>query len=419
MEYIWDNIGKIAGFITIALFLWGIFKWPFSKKETKPNSDDLVEITPEELKEILITDDNANLEVTNSFLNIPESKGYIADFPKDIQKIQIRIGFIESVIEDEADALGEKKLAESLVALTEYDFSKVDKNLTELEKNTKLTKQTGSRLAIARGVIAELQNRWHDAAKHHARGAQLYPCFETLSTAQKIAIDTKNYDSALFFSAKTKKAAIAEEGKNGEKYAQTLGNLGEIYRELGKYEKALCVYLEIIDICNENLQERHPLTIITINNMGLVYQAQENYTEAESCFNDALDAKEHTAGINHLETASIINNLAIIYLSQERYEEAELFFKRAIKIRNDGLEKDSFDNAVTFNNLAGLYERQGRYNDAESYYHQAVKLFDANLGSDNANTKKAKANYETLKKRLTEKANAKAVENKSWFRFGL
>ncbi len=144
---------------------------------------------------------------------IAELDRRLADVPKTFQEFKERIARLESILEREGNEIGNKKLMEAREALEKGDFSKADAIFAEIETREQLAVERSARAAYARGEIAEQEIRWKDAAEHYTRAAQLAPCFKNLIMSQKFSTQIGDYDSALHFALKAKKAAIKEYGK--------------------------------------------------------------------------------------------------------------------------------------------------------------------------------------------------------------
>ena len=63
--------------------------------------------------------------------------------------------------------------------------------------------------------------------------------------------------------------------------SESLNNLGELYRDLGKYSEAETVYLRALEIRENNLNSDNPAIAESLNNLGLLYCNLGRYHEAE------------------------------------------------------------------------------------------------------------------------------------------
>ena len=58
-------------------------------------------------------------------------------------------------------------------------------------------------------------------------------------------------------------------------YAATLSNIGTIYMNMGRYEKALKIYEECLNLQESILGEDHPDYAATLSNIGTIYRKSE------------------------------------------------------------------------------------------------------------------------------------------------
>ena len=363
-------------------------------------------------------------------------------YKKDNKRLQAQVKKLKAKLKLDGDKIGVKKLTEALTAFQKNDFDNADKLFKEIEEAQKLAIQVSASTALARGQIAERQVRWTEAAKHYARAAQLFPNFDTLTRAQKLAYEIGDYDSALSLAIKAKKIVIVDHGEESEQHATILGNLGGIYYEQGHYNKAESFYREALEICRKNFKENHQATAISLNNLAGINLSQKKYTEAEtlykralsicknifnenhpytaitinnlaevckrlgksqkaeSLYKESLQIHKKIFGENHPHTATSLSNLGSFYNVQKNYEEAEKLLKQSLEIRRITLGNNHPDTGTSLNNIGGLYLAQAQYKKAEPFCEEALKIFVTNLGHDHPDTKLIKENHEEIKKKL-------------------
>ncbi len=334
-----------------------------------------------------------------------ELKNRQADPEKALQEEAEFKAKIKADLEREGNEAGAEKMAEAQDALENGDFSKAIEFFTEIKKREELGGKRSARASLALGEIAEQEVRWHDAAEHYARAAQLDPCFETLIRAQKLAVDVGNYDSALYFGIEAKKVTSKKYGEDSKQYALCINNLAGLYLANGEYKKAEYFLEETLKIYKNIFGENHYEIADTLNNIGGIYKEQEYYKKAEEFFNQALKIYEDTFGENHPDTANCFNNLGSVYQKQARYEEAGLFLNKSLKINKNIFGKDHPITAKSLNNLATFYHEQGQYKEAVPLYQQAIEISENILGPDHPQTKLFKENYEDLQKAIANAEN--------------
>lgn len=92
---------------------------------------------------------------------------------------------------------------------------------------------------------------------------------------------------------------IDEKSPDKSTIAPVLSNLSEVYRELGKLDKALLLAKNALEILEKSGgKESNRATIV--NNLGLIYQSQGNYAEALKHFQKSLALVESTLGKSHV-----------------------------------------------------------------------------------------------------------------------
>ena len=111
------------------------------------------------------------------------------------------------------------------------------------------------------------------------------------------------------------KCLLGQEKVLGEDHKDTLttvNNLGEVYREMKDYEKALEYYERDLKGSEKTLGKTHPDTLSTVNNIGALYNdGMKDYKKAEELYRMALEGYEAQLGKDHKSTKNCANNLAI------------------------------------------------------------------------------------------------------------
>ncbi len=331
---------------------------------------------------------------------IAELNHRLADVPKAFEELQKRNTELEELVKHGDNKAIEKKFQKAVDAFNENEFAKADKILIEIEETETLNKKNFGEIAYARGNVAAQDVRWKDAAEHYARAAQIDPCYRHLILAERFAIRTGNYDSALSLGEEAKKMAIKEHGEDSKEYATSLGNLALIYMEQEKYELAEQLHKESLKIYQDIFGKKHSNVAISLNNLGGIYQIKKQHREATYFFKRALNINKEALGVKHSSTAITLNNLGGAYRDMGEFKKAKPLLKQSLKIRKEALGDNHPETANSYNNLGSLYFMQGQYKKAEPFSRQALEILEATLGLEHPNTKKIKHNYELLKEHI-------------------
>ncbi|MDP6779459.1 MAG: CHAT domain-containing protein, partial [Candidatus Latescibacteria bacterium] len=164
--------------------------------------------------------------------------------------------------------------------------------------------------------------------------------------------------------------------------AQSLGNLAQLYLDLGQYPKAESLVKRSLAIGEKALGPDHPDVALSLSNLGAAYSGQGRFTQAEPLLKRALAIGEKVLGPDHVDVALFLSNLGAVYLQQGRFPQAEPVLKRALAIGEKALGPDHPEVAQSLGNLAISYDAQGQFDDAEPLLRRALSISEKALGSD-------------------------------------
>ncbi|MDV2997537.1 MAG: Photosystem I assembly protein Ycf3 [Chroococcidiopsis sp. SAG 2025] len=150
--------------------------------------------------------------------------------------------------------------------------------------------------------------------------------------------------------------------------AETLSNIGENYRTIGQYKKALESLQQSLAIAQKIGEPK--LLAQSFNNIGLVYEKSRHYQEA-------LEAHEKALAINKTlnDRASIatnFNNIGGVYLFLKQPQKALEFFKQALAIHQEVGERAN--EAETLSNIGLLYNISEQDREALKFFKQALAI---------------------------------------------
>ncbi len=186
-----------------------------------------------------------------------------------------------------------------------------------------------------------------------------------------------------------------EEAKIGKEAEISRGtalvNIGEIYRKLGQYPRALD-FLERA-LTTFKLSKDSPQQAVTLNNIGVVYKSQGKYQKALESYQKALAIKRELG--DEAGEALVLNNIGEIYRNQGQYPQALEYYQKALEIFQPFRRNNIFNVIVedatqaleisqpinnrkgkgaTLHNLGVVYNELGQYSKALSFYQQALVI---------------------------------------------
>jgi CHAT domain-containing protein/Tfp pilus assembly protein PilF len=151
--------------------------------------------------------------------------------------------------------------------------------------------------------------------------------------------------------------------------AITLGLIGNCYKRLGEYEKALEFLQKALAMKRElgdRLEEGK-----TLNNIGLFYWETSQYSKAVDPLNDAIAIAREVG--NPILEASARNNLGLVYDEIGNYRGSLAEYERALELYR---ESPNSERGVsdTIGNLGGRHLLLGEYSLALGFYEQALAI---------------------------------------------
>ena len=144
-------------------------------------------------------------------------------------------------------------------------------------------------------------------------------------------------------------------------------NLGLLYWNLGCFNKARKIHLELELDMKDAFGEGHPETLANMRNLALAYSSLKDYEIALDKLEEAKSRSERVLGIGHPETLKCTNNLADIYRRLGRTDKA-LDLLKTIMSESEKLGKDHQTTLTIMYTLAMVYEDMCEFEKAEQLY---------------------------------------------------
>lgn len=201
-------------------------------------------------------------------------------------------------------------------------------------------------------------------------------------------------------------------GRDSEGYAQNLSNLGQLYMNIGQYEKAKNTYAAANDIYERLDVINNPMWYIqSQGGTGIVLMMQGNYQDAEKyllhasvlCDKYRLDGRQKGIWMGMLGTTytamgqynkaekylleaksrmpendpncgKALNNIGLLYFRMGQYDKSMNYFIQAYDIKKQTLPENHPLHASSLSNIALVSTFAGEYEEAEKCYLQALAI---------------------------------------------
>jgi tetratricopeptide (TPR) repeat protein len=147
---------------------------------------------------------------------------------------------------------------------------------------------------------------------------------------------------------------------------QTYNNIGEVYKKLKEYDKALDYLLK-----SQQLKRFDPATYaLTLYNIGELYIHLDKIEEAKKYIDQSMSVARQQDNLKVL--AFDYGSLGAIQRREKNYKKALHFYTLAEKMWTQQEELRSL--IQTYQDIAEIYREQQQYNRAEKYLARAMQL---------------------------------------------
>lgn len=162
--------------------------------------------------------------------------------------------------------------------------------------------------------------------------------------------------------------------------ARLLDVMGEVYLNLGQYDKAQPMLERGLELRRQVHGERHADVASSMDHLAFLHEKTGDYEEAERFNRRALSMRRTLHGDEHPAVAESLNRLAGLLMHKGTYEEAEPLYRQSLTLRQRLLGDEHPEVAVTMNDLALLLHRRGKLGEAEQYVRQSLALNRTHYG---------------------------------------
>ena len=244
-----------------------------------------------------------------------------------------------------------------------------------------------------------------------------------------------NQDFKKAESLKDEYLKLANENLNNssDDYTMVLHDIADLYKHLTEFNKALDLYLEILNIykqlnndqeiantynnlcwigngkasldheitlnyCSQAITlqkkmhgENHERLVEPLHNMGIYFMNQSKYFESIEYIQKALSL-EISKNKREDKLADIYHNLAVSYSWLGNFVNAEQFFLKSLKIKEKIYDQKNIKLAITYSSLGVLYANQKKYDLADKYNLKGLEIRKKVYGNLHLETIKSQTN---------------------------
>lgn len=140
-------------------------------------------------------------------------------------------------------------------------------------------------------------------------------------------------------------------------------------------DEAEIVFLEAKKLAEKLYSKDHPNYANLMGEMADLYHDLGRFAQAKVYYEEAVRVLEITKGKKSLDYILGINNLAYLMEDLGEYEQAEQLFRNSLKLRKQFFSKDSMRVASSTGNLARLLTKIGNYEESQDLLELATPVF--------------------------------------------
>ena len=156
--------------------------------------------------------------------------------------------------------------------------------------------------------------------------------------------------------------------------AELLNTVGDIYRELGAYDRAEPLLARAIDAARNAGAGAEPLLAAALRSSGRLRRERGDFAGAQALLTDALERQRRHFGREHREVADTLGDLGLTLYSRGDYANATPYFREALEMRRKLLGEDHLEVAEGLDKLGMALGNLGDYKSAEPLLRRSLEL---------------------------------------------
>ena len=204
------------------------------------------------------------------------------------------------------------------------------------------------------------------------------PFADSLLDAVEVYIEAAQYDSAI---ATTIQAGeVYEQIDFKEGIIRSIVLHADALERWGKYDEALGLLNENLDVAYDWLGEDHLLIGDMYNKLGVIAYRRGYYTLAIEHFFESLFIRQERLGSSNFLVGRSKNNIGASYADLGDFDKALEFYKEALSIRLGALGENNGDVAQDYNNIGVALKNKGDFDESLIFHERAlsirIKVFD-------------------------------------------
>ena len=188
-------------------------------------------------------------------------------------------------------------------------------------------------------------------------------------------------DDALRIDNEMVKLANDKLGPSDRETLRARNILAHSIMDMARTDEAIRLQEETYNLMKSNLGKEDPDTLVAMGDLASFYSHAGRIDEAISLHEKVLKLEQSKGGIDTPRVLILMNNLALDYInSRKRVNDGIALLEKTVNMEKIKLGPDNLSTLCAMNNLAFGYHKAGRNDEAIRLQEDAVKLATARLG---------------------------------------
>ena len=160
---------------------------------------------------------------------------------------------------------------------------------------------------------------------------------------------------------------LAQEINDYDGIVKGYNNMGGIYIYLERYDEALAIYLEMIDILKDDDKENK---LLLYGNLGIIYKKKNKIDSALIYYNKGFSLAEELEIVR--SQSIILHNIGTLHETNGDFGDAEKSFEQSIELAEHVNNTSMI--AAGWTNLGNVLSQLGNYREAENAIEKGMKI---------------------------------------------
>lgn len=176
----------------------------------------------------------------------------------------------------------------------------------------------------------------------------------------------------------------------------------QILENEGEYDKAISIYLELLQVLQNNLPKAVNELAATYNNLSSCYYNIGEASKSIEYLQKAVETLEQYNTSNLKDLATYYSNLGASHNNIEDYDKAILYLQKSLALRKQLFKIDNIETAYSYTHLGVSYARKQDFEKAISYFKQFLDINFETFGEQHINVAMACGNLAGCYKSLSQ-----------------